>query len=303
MKLLDLFSGFGGVSVAAQASGLQIVEGVDADAHAAAAFAQNFPLARAKHAELGPGLPYEWPAPAPDLWVHASPPCTALSRANRSGAGRDGGLALTAWTVRQLVEREYAYFSVEQVSTAASQALFAELQAEFPTRLAFITVDAVEFGAAQRRRRLLAGPPAVLERFRTAPRTASKTIRQAFQAAGVALPEGATCVLNTNGDACSLDGPAFTVCATRALTWGRAAAAADADADADAPPHRKRAGTVRCMTNLGCKVLVVAHTNFHRRQNRPQIARDRQRSRRDRRDREEIAPKSHEIARRSHEIA
>ena len=115
MKLLDLFSGFGGVSVAAQASGLQIVEGVDADAHAAAAFAQNFPLARAKHAELGPGLPYEWPAPAPDLWVHASPPCTALSRANRSGAGRDGGLALTAWTVRQLVEREYAYFSVEQV--------------------------------------------------------------------------------------------------------------------------------------------------------------------------------------------
>ena len=245
MKLLDLFSGFGGVSVAAQASGLQIVEGVDADAHAAAAFAQNFPLARAKHAELGPGLPYEWPAPAPDLWVHASPPCTALSRANRSGAGRDGGLALTAWTVRQLVEREYAYFSVEQVSTAASQALFAELQAEFPTRLAFITVDAVEFGAAQRRRRLLAGPPAVLERFRTAPRTASKTIRQAFQAAGVALPEGATCVLNTNGDACSLDGPAFTVCATRALTWGRAAAA---DADADAPPHRKRAGTVRCMT-------------------------------------------------------
>ena len=48
MKLLDLFSGFGGVSVAAQASGLQIVEGVDADAHAAAAFAQNFPLARAK---------------------------------------------------------------------------------------------------------------------------------------------------------------------------------------------------------------------------------------------------------------
>ena len=150
MKLLDLFSGFGGVSVAAQASGLQIVEGVDADAHAAAAFAQNFPLARAKHAELGPGLPYEWPAPAPDLWVHASPPCTALSRANRSGAGRDGGLALTAWTVRQLVEREYAYFSVEQVSTAASQALFAELQAEFPTRLAFITVDAVEFGALDR---------------------------------------------------------------------------------------------------------------------------------------------------------
>ena len=258
MKLLDLFSGFGGVSVAAQASGLQIVEGVDADAHAAAAFAQNFPLARAKHAELGPGLPYEWPAPAPDLWVHASPPCTALSRANRSGAGRDGGLALTAWTVRQLVEREYAYFSVEQVSTAASQALFAELQAEFPTRLAFITVDAVEFGAAQRRRRLLAGPPAVLERFRTAPRTASKTIRQAFQAAGVALPEGATCVLNTNGDACSLDGPAFTVCATRALTWGRAAAAgtdADADADADAPPHRKRAGTVRCMTPAESAVL------------------------------------------------
>ena len=108
-----------------------------------------------------------------------------------------------------------------------------------------VDVDAVEFGAAQRRRRLLAGPPAVLERFRTAPRTASKTIRQAFQAAGVALPEGATCVLNTNGDACSLDGPAFTVCATRALTWGRAAAAGT---DADAPPHRKRAGTVRCMT-------------------------------------------------------
>ena len=67
-----------------------------------------------------------------------------------------------------------------------------------------------------------------------------------------ALPEGATCVLNTNGDACSLDGPAFTVCATRALTWGRAAAA---DADADAPPHRKRAGTVRCMTPAESAVL------------------------------------------------
>ena len=33
MKLLDLFSGFGGVSVAAQASGLQIVQGVDSNDH------------------------------------------------------------------------------------------------------------------------------------------------------------------------------------------------------------------------------------------------------------------------------
>ena len=112
--------------------------------------------------------------------------------------------------MRQLVEREYAYFSVEQVSTAASQALFAELQAEFPTRLAFITVDAVEFGAAQRGGGCWRARPRSSSASETAPRTASKTIRQAFQAAGVALPEGATCVLNTNGDACSLDGPAFT---------------------------------------------------------------------------------------------
>ena len=40
---------------------------------------------------------------------------------------------------------------------------------------------------------------------------------------------------------------------------------------------------------MGTKVLVVAHTNFHRRQSRPQIARDRARSRRDR---VEIATKS-----------
>ena len=98
MKLLDLFSGFGGVSVAAQASGLQIVEGVDADAHAAAAFAQNFPLARVKHAELGPGLPYEWPAPAPDLWVHASPPCTAALRVRKAARPTSSGwLAKSVW--------------------------------------------------------------------------------------------------------------------------------------------------------------------------------------------------------------
>jgi len=54
------------------------------------------------------------------------------------------------------------------------------------------------------------------------------------------------------------------------------------------------------MTNMGTKVLVVAHTNFHRRQSRPHIARDRQRSRRDRL---EIAPKSQRSRRDRGQIA
>ena len=51
-------------------------------------------------------------------------------------------------------------------------------------------------------------------------------------------------------------------------------------------------------TNIGCKVLVVAHTNFHRRQSRPQIARDRQEIAKIAKiSREEIARRSQEIAR------
>ena len=90
--------------------------------------------------------------------------------------------------------------------------------------MAFGIYDAADFGAPQNRVRLLLAPPVLIRRLNETPACERVSMAQGLHAAGVAVPQGATHVKNSswsNGSANvrPLTAPAFTCCASRALTF------------------------------------------------------------------------------------
>ena len=119
---------------------------------------------------------------------------------------------------------KYHSFSVETVHTGATLA-FAKAQATAnPARVAYGIYDSVNFGAAQTRVRLIIATPAIIRRLNEAPASARVSVEDAFRAARVAIPAGATHVRNSSpskdgSNIRPIQGPAFTCCASRALSF------------------------------------------------------------------------------------
>lgn len=263
MRVCDVYCGFGGFAAGAQAAGATPVFGVDADDAAVRYWAANNADGAGCLASLWPGEGVAWPAPAPDLHVHLSPPCTLLSSASwqhrvraskRARRGEEGGEAKgeeegddgdaldgIRAALAFVLERGDASWSIENVSTPATRACLEEYARAHPTRVAHCTLDAAEFGVPSSRVRLLVGPPALVRRLRqTAVRRIS--VREAFAREGRALP--APFLKNSArrlGKPCvrSVDGPAHTVVASRPLAW----------CDADG-------ATVRCVTAAETAILM-----------------------------------------------
>ena len=123
---------------------------------------------------------------------------------------------------------KYDSFSVETVHTGATLALAKAQATANPARVAYGIYDSVNFGAAQTRVRLIIATPAIIRRLNEAPASARVSVEDAFRAAGVALPAGATHVRNSSpskdgSNIRPIQGPAFTCCASRALTFCNAA--------------------------------------------------------------------------------
>ena len=192
LEVVDLFVGLGGFSAGALAAGATVVLGVDRDAVPLRVWSANVPSGRAVLATLGPeGDAVELPPPSERLHVHASPPCTELSTARGAGATADGveeGLAQMRWAVELLLARGDASWSLENVSTPATRALLSEYAGRFPDRVAWATLDAADFGAAQTRVRLIAGPLALIKALQEMPGARRVSVRAAFEARGIALP-------------------------------------------------------------------------------------------------------------------
>ncbi|MEM6693513.1 MAG: DNA cytosine methyltransferase [Pseudomonadota bacterium] len=83
MRVVDLFSGSGGLSAGAAAAGLEVLAGIDFDVNAVATFKQNFPNAQVTQRDLSKvDESFSGSLPDCDLLV-AGPPCQSFSTSNQ----------------------------------------------------------------------------------------------------------------------------------------------------------------------------------------------------------------------------
>ena len=158
IRVLDLFCGGGGSSWGAMSAGAQIIGGVDADDLARTAYALNFPLAHAMQLELTRSTR------AKDLGnlgridlLLASPECTNHTCARGSRpiveASRDTARFVVSFA-RDLCPRWVVVENVVHMKRwKGYQGLLADLGGlGYGVRV--VTLDAADFGVAQRRRRM-----------------------------------------------------------------------------------------------------------------------------------------------------
>ena len=207
MRLVDAYCGTGGWSAGAIAAGVQPVLGIDCDHVPLQLWAANCaPAGRAACATLGTDEPVAWPAAAPDMHVHVSPPCTSLSKA-RAGSAPAASVAAALdavrWCVQLVLERGYASWSLENVATPAVVACVRELAERHPARVAYVVLDAADYGVPSSRVRLLASTPAVVRARKETP-VRRVSVAEAFSAAGVPLPAQfiKSNTTNRDGSAC-----------------------------------------------------------------------------------------------------
>ena len=207
MRIFDFFAGGGCFSTAAAAlEGVEVALGVDDWGVALSTFRRNHPAAAAR----GTTLPATWaalrlpPARAPADAVHAhfSPPCVAFSSSRRgreTEAEVELGVRLLTWSVEFAVRHGLASYSVENVAVDAVKRLFRRLKECHPGGFDYVELKAERLGAACERARLVGGAPALVARLRALEAPQLRTMRQAFEAAGVAVPAEATHVRSGSG--------------------------------------------------------------------------------------------------------
>ena len=143
MRVCDLFAGLGGFTCGALEAGADVVLAVDSDPVPLKLLGANAPRTKTVVATLGRDS-VELPPAAPDLHVHMSTPCTTLSMARRGKAASDTGLQMIRWAVEFVLERGDHSWSLENVATRATRALFSELEAAYPHRHGCSRVFAVK---------------------------------------------------------------------------------------------------------------------------------------------------------------
>lgn len=122
-----------------------------------------------------------------------------------------------------VLERGDHSWSLENVATRATRALFSELEAAHPERVAWAVFDSADFGAPQSRVRLIAGPKKLIRMLQGMPCSRRVSIRDAFAERGE-VPPASYCKNQTRSHGGgpttrSVEVQSFTVCAGHALTW------------------------------------------------------------------------------------
>jgi len=122
-----------------------------------------------------------------------------------------------------VLERGDHSWSLENVATRATRALFSELEAAHSERVAWAVFDSADFGAPQSRVRLIAGPKKLIRMLQGMPCSRRVSIRDAFAERGE-VPPASYCKNQTRSHGGgpttrSVEVQSFTVCAGHALTW------------------------------------------------------------------------------------
>ena len=209
------------------------------------------PAGRAVCATIGADA-IEWPVATPGVHLHLSPPCTSLSKARAGSASASSvtsALDAVRWCVQLVLDNGFASWSLENVSTPGVVACVAELARQHPDRVAYLTLDAADYGVASNRVRLIASTPAVIRALKELP-VARVSVGDAFAAAGLPLPAQylKSNTSNRGGTPCvrSTQQPAFAITASHPLIWCTRAGA-----------------TVRCLTVAESAVLMGFPLGWH----------------------------------------
>ena len=223
-RLCDLFCGGGLLAKGFADVGFTVSMGVDKDPMALRTFKANNPRASIKCTTLGAGHEFaDWPAPSERLHVHLSPECTEISSAKGAKGDVKSGIGLLEWSIEQAIERKYRSWSVETVVSRHTRACLESVQKKCGDKLGYTQIDAADLGCPQSRLRYIVAPPWLIQRLIEYPSPPRRSVSQAFEAQGLRVPSSH--VTNTNASTAtgsnvrSANDVAFTICASRALTF------------------------------------------------------------------------------------
>ena len=94
--------------------------------------------------------------------MHLSPPCTSLSKArvgSAPAASVAAALDAVRWSVQLVLERKYTSWSLENVAVPSVVACLRELASAHPARVAYVVLDAADYGVPSNRVHLIASTP------------------------------------------------------------------------------------------------------------------------------------------------
>jgi DNA (cytosine-5)-methyltransferase 1 len=237
VEFYDLFCGMGGASEGARQAGYRVAGAVDASEAALATHALRHPDCRHLCARL-PDAPLGLPEDGRAFHLHGSPPCTRISVVGHTARGlaeaapeRARALGLVDWFVALATRVAPRRWSMEQV---ADRQVLRRLQAlrAADRRVDFDVFDFAQLGLPQNRRRVIAGPPELVDRLRRA-----RSSRAAPSIASVLRPpEAARYMKGTKMNARTrhsladqrihpslnsrgIERPAYTVTTSKGLRW------------------------------------------------------------------------------------
>ena len=223
MRIIDVYAGIGGFTAGAMQASCTPILGVDSDDTVLRVWGGNANGAKCRCATLWRDA-VDWPAPSPDIHVHLSPPCTFLTSARRGlipAALVREAMNTMRGAINFVLEKAFSSWSIEYVNVWQVQTVMDTYLKDFPDRFSYTVVDAADHSVPSTRKRIIAGPPALITRLREVP-VRRVSIRQAFEDAGLTLP--ALYIKNStrvNGLACmrSVEKQAHTQTASHPLTW------------------------------------------------------------------------------------
>lgn len=170
IKFVDLFAGVGGASTGAMNAGYQVTLAVDYCPDVLATHEHNHPHTKHMCMALPPNKPLPLPS-ADERWhLHGSPPCTLLSQANpaRTKARANEGLKLVKWYVEFALSSSAETWSMEQVAMPAVLKLLESYRQkpQYRRKLDYAAFWFQKLGVPQKRRRVIAGSPALIAKLR-----------------------------------------------------------------------------------------------------------------------------------------
>ena len=233
VKFFDLFCGIGGASTGASDAGLDVVFAADFCPLALTSHAHNHPAC--KHKEMTfPCEDSELPFPEDDsiVHVHGSPPCTRLTpmQMQTDQKKKDEAVELVRWFLDLALRKSPQHWSMEQVGHPRVMAVLDAMRRS-NRNVDYVVLDFADLSLPQHRRRLIAGPPWLVDNLR-AFRSAQR--RVPLGRAVTTMPPETKYVRNSLVNDSSADNmsrlpkrksmrrvtrPAFTVVTTIALRW------------------------------------------------------------------------------------
>ena len=225
MRVWDAFCGIGGAACGfQQVEGVSVLGGVDCDDKMLRIWATNT-KASAVCAKIGQDNGIAWPDAAEDVFIHLSPPCTALSKARAGSATKEEvahGINMLRFALDLIVEKGYLNFSLENVSTVNSRAIAQDYKGRYPSLFDYHTFDCADFCVPQSRVRLILSTPETIKLLRETP-VVRQTVAEAFAQAGVTLPATHLRSNTNNRDGTALtrsvQQQSFVTTASHPLTW------------------------------------------------------------------------------------